>query len=168
MWAELSHFYIFRQVLIHWEQNILTIIYYTDLCSNSINYLDPQMCFLNAAFGPFVRCRQTRWCSDEFTEAVNDTHELVALQWQVFYYLGIFDMETFAGWSCGSLEVLLMWDTAINFIWKWWHYITNTNCQQSNYLRSSERSISASLTLSLEFAILLPASCHSIWKHTQL
>lgn len=97
MCAELSHFSIFRQVLTLWEQNILTIIYYTDLCSNAINYLDPQMCFLNAAFGPFVSCRQTRQCSDENTEADNDTHKLVALQWQVFYYPGIFDMETFAG-----------------------------------------------------------------------
>lgn len=97
MCAELSHFYIFSQVLIRWEQNILTIIYYTDLCSNAINYLDPRMCFLNAAFGPFVSFKQTRRCSDEITKADNNTHELVALQWQVFYYLGIFDMETFAG-----------------------------------------------------------------------
>lgn len=93
--AELSNFLIFRLVLIHWEQNILIIIYYRDLCSNTINYLDPQKFSLNSGFGPLCRQAQQQF-SGENTEVETDTHKLVALQWQVLYYLEEFDTETFA------------------------------------------------------------------------
>lgn len=57
----------------------------------------PSNVFLKCWLWPLPSCRQTRQrFSGEITEADLHTHELVALQWQVFYYLGISDMETFA------------------------------------------------------------------------